>query len=56
MLAADPEPWRRLLDPARNLREDPSARRALHPSSFFVLPWYGRITPSAPGPPLTTSG
>jgi tetratricopeptide (TPR) repeat protein len=30
VLAADPEPWRRLLDPALDLREDPSARRALH--------------------------
>jgi tetratricopeptide (TPR) repeat protein len=28
--AADPEPWRRLLDPALALREDPACRRALH--------------------------
>src|SRR5678816_629482 len=30
VVAADPEPWRRLLDPAQSLREDPSALRALH--------------------------
>src|SRR5262245_9002198 len=30
VVAADPAPWRRLLDPAQSLREDPSARRALH--------------------------
>jgi len=30
VVAADPEPWRRLLDPGAVLREDPSARRALH--------------------------
>ena len=30
VVAADPEPWRRLLDPAQSLREDPPARRALH--------------------------
>jgi DNA helicase-2/ATP-dependent DNA helicase PcrA len=30
VVAADPEAWRRLLDPALTLREDPSARRTLH--------------------------
>ncbi|MBI4161762.1 MAG: DEAD/DEAH box helicase, partial [Acidobacteria bacterium] len=29
-LAANPDPWRRLLDPALDLREDPQCRRALH--------------------------
>jgi tetratricopeptide (TPR) repeat protein len=30
VVAADPAPWIRLLDPALDLREDPAARRALH--------------------------
>ncbi|HUG37275.1 MAG TPA: AAA family ATPase, partial [Candidatus Limnocylindrales bacterium] len=30
VVAADPDPWRRLLDPGLGLREDPPARRALH--------------------------
>jgi ATP-dependent DNA helicase UvrD/PcrA len=30
VVAADPEPWRKLLDPLLTLREDPSARRTLH--------------------------
>ncbi len=30
LLAADPSPWNRLLDPSLDLREDPSCRRALH--------------------------
>ena len=30
VVAADPAPWTRLLDPALELREDPAARRALH--------------------------
>ena len=30
VVAADPEPWVRLLDPSQSLREDPPARRALH--------------------------
>jgi DNA helicase-2/ATP-dependent DNA helicase PcrA len=29
-VGADPEPWRRLLDPSLDLREDPACRRALH--------------------------
>jgi tetratricopeptide (TPR) repeat protein len=29
-IAAEPEPWKRLLDPALDLREDPACRRALH--------------------------
>ncbi len=30
LLAADPAPWKRLLNPSLDLREDPSSRRALH--------------------------
>jgi tetratricopeptide (TPR) repeat protein len=30
VLAGDPGPWHRLLDPALDLREDPGGRRALH--------------------------
>lgn len=30
LVAADPGPWARLLDPALDLREDPACRRALH--------------------------
>ena len=30
LVAADPDPWTRLLDPALDLREDPACRRALH--------------------------
>lgn len=30
VVAADPAPWQRLLDPSVGLREDPPARRALH--------------------------
>jgi len=57
VVAADPEPWRRLLDPAQSLREDPPARRALH--HLYVAVTRARrhlaVYEPAGAPPLWTS-
>ena len=57
VVAADPAPWRRLLDPGQSLREDPPARRALH--HLYVAVTRARrhlaVYEPAGAPPLWTS-